>query len=155
MKKRILALLLVLVMSLMCSCSIFGGVSNEGSVSIVVENADGSYDVFEVDLVRVENKDEGVKGVLEYLSQEKNDKLYVEMVDGGYGAYVTAIGNITENPSDGAYVMVYTSVATDGYEGGPTVEYEGIVLAQSGVGISSMTVADGTVILFRIEAYEY
>lgn len=154
MKNKILALIMILVICFSCSCTLFGGVSDEGSISVVVENADGSYDIFEADLGKVENKSEGVKGVLEYLSAA-DDKLYVNMTDGGYGAYVSAIGNIAESPADGAYVMIYTSFSTDSYEGGPTVNYNGMTLYQAGVGISGMSVADGTVILFRREVYEY
>ena len=77
------------------------------------------------------------------------------MIEGVYGAYVSAIGSISESSVDGIYVMVYTSVKTDAYEGSPTVEYEGVTLYQSGVGISDMSVAEGTVILFRLESSPY
>ena len=151
---RILLLIMILVICFSSSCSLFGGVSDEGRVTVVIENTDGSYDSFNVELNEVENKSEGVRGILDHLAKGK-EKLYVGLVDGGYGAYVSAIGKIAESPTQGSYVMVYTSVNTDGYEGGPTVDYNGITLYQAGVGISSMTVTDGTVILFRLEVYEY
>ena len=75
------------------------------------------------------------------------------MQDGYYGAFVTAIGSISQNESAGEYVMIYTSVASDGYEGGATVDYEGKTLYSSGVGLSVMKVEADTIILFRIEAY--
>lgn len=135
------------------SCGyIFGDVAEQGDVTVAIENTDGTYDVFEAYLENVENKDEGAKGVLEYLNQ-RSDRLYLEMADGGYGAYVTAIGSIKEDSAAGSYVMVYTSVASDSYEGAPTVKYEGMTLYQSGVGISGMKVEEGTVILFRLETY--
>ena len=156
MKKiKILALIVAAVMLLMTSCSLFGGVDSEGDVTVVVENTDGGYDVFSVDLEKVENKSEGAKGVLQYLSERKSDKLYVEMTDGIYGAYVSAIGNIKESFTDNAYVIVYTSVDTDSYEGAPTVDYKGVTLYQSGFGISDMKVDSGSVILFRLEVYAY
>ncbi|MBO7195808.1 MAG: hypothetical protein J6V80_00555 [Clostridia bacterium] len=153
MKNRILALtsaLIVLAISL-CSCSlIFGDVDEQGDVTVAVENIDGTYDVFEVYLENVENKNEGANGILEYLNA-KDDGLYLEMTDSTYGAYVSAIGSIKEDGASGAYVMVYTSVATDSYDGAPTVDYNGTTLYQSGVGLSGMNIESGTVILFRLE----
>ena len=154
MKTRILSLLLVVVISLlaMTSCGlIYGEVADQGDVTVVVENADGTYDVYKTYLEEVENKKEGGKGVVEHLNKREKNPLSVEMVDSTYGAYVSAIGSIKEDGAAKTYVMVYTSVAADSYEGAPTVEYEGITLYQAGVGLSGMTVEAGTVILFRLE----
>ena len=156
MKKKILALLLALVIGLLAltSCDIlWGDVADEGKVTVVVENADGTYEVHDANLSRVENKSEGAKGIIEHLN--KNSNLYLEMVDSTYGAYVSAIGSIKESFADNKYVVVYTSVATDSYEGAPTVQYEGVTLYQAGLGLSGMTVDAGTVILFRLEASPY
>ena len=155
MKIRITALLLALVtaVSLLTSCSlIFGDVADSGNFTVLVENTDGSYEVYKTDLDRLENKSEGAKGVVEHLNTG-DDRLYLEMVDSTYGAYVSAIGNIREG--DGSYVIVYTSVASDSYEGASTVEYEGVTLYQAGVGLSGMTVEAGGVILFRLEKSPY
>lgn len=139
----------------LCSCDLlFGGVDEEGKITVVVENTDGSYQVFEATLDAVENKEEGAKGVLEHLNQGK-DGLYLEMTDSTYGAYVSAVGNIRENPSEGLYVMVYTSVSKDSYEGAPTLNYNGEVLYQAGVGLSGMTVEAGGIILLRLEGSPY
>ena len=152
MKRRILVLLLALVVCFTSSCDLLGGVSNQGSVTVVIENGDGSFDVTQANLGAVENKEEGAKGVLDYLSQGK-DKLHVKMEDGAFGAYITEIGNL-KNSANG-YIMVYTSVSSDSYEGAPTINYEGMKLYQSGVGVSQMKVEDGGVILFRLEIYEF
>ena len=157
MKNRILALLLALVIALfaLTSCDIlFGDVADKGNVTVVVENADGTYDVFKTDLDAVENKNEGAKGVIEHID-ETNDKFYLEMVDSTYGAYVSAIGSIKESYADKKYVIVYTSVAADTYEGAPTLQYEGVTLYQAGVGLSGMTVEEGTIIFFRLEVSPY
>ena len=157
MKKKILALLLALVIGLLAltSCDIlWGDVADEGKVTVVVENVDGTYDVYKANLDAVENKSEGAKGVIEHLNKGES-ALYLEMVDSTYGAYVSAIGSIKESFADNKYVVVYTSVATDSYEGAPTVQYEGVTLYQAGVGLSGMTVEEGTVILFRLEASPY
>lgn len=157
MKKRILALFLALFVTLcgLSSCGfIFGDVAEQGDVTVVVENTDGTYDVFKCYLESVENKKEGAKGVLEHLNQRK-DKLYLEMTNSTYGAYVSAVGNIKEDSASKMYVMVYTSVSADSYEGAPTVNYDGKALYQAGVGLSGMTVEEGTVILFRLEKSPY
>lgn len=157
MKKRILALFLAILVTVcgLCSCDfIFGDVAEQGDVTVVVENIDGTYDVFKCYLENVENKSEGAKGVLEHLNQRK-DKLYLEMTDSTYGAYVSAVGNIKEDTASKMYVMVYTSVSADSYEGAHTVSYDGKTLYQAGVGLSGMKVEEGTVILFRLEKSPY
>ena len=80
---------------------------------------------------------------------------YVEMIDSTYGAYVSAIGSIKESTADKMYVIVYTSVASDSYEGAPTVQYDGMTLYQAGIGLSGMQVSEGGVILFRLEKSPY
>ncbi len=157
MKKRLLAaaLLVACVLTLLSSCGlIFGDVEDSGAVTVVIENADGSYDTYLADLDAVRNKSEGAKGIIEYLDATE-DSFYLEMVDSTYGAYVSAIGSIKESASEGMYVIVYTSVATDSYVGAPAVDYEGITLYQAGLGLSGMSVNEGTVILFRLEKSPY
>ena len=145
---------ILLIITTLTSCSLFfGEVADEGSVTIVVESENGSYTVYEAELNKVENKSEGTKGLVEYLSNLDKNPLYLEMQDSTYGAYVTAIGDIKENGAEGKYVMIYTSVASDSYEGALTVDYNGTTLYQSGLGLSGMSIADGTTILFRIEKY--
>ena len=160
MKKKILAFILALasVFMLLTSCEIIDildgpEVSDEGAVTVVVENYDGSYDVYEASLSEVENKAEGAEGIIEHLNQKKG--LYLEMVDSIYGAYVSAVGSIKENSTEATYVIVYTSISTDSYQGAPTVDYNGTTLYQAGVGLSRMSVDAGTVIMFRAEKSPY
>lgn len=149
-----LALCLCLLALTSCE-NIFGEVADSGDVTVVVENADGSYDVYKTYLESVENKDEGAKGVVEHLNMRDNHKLALTMVDSSYGAYVSAVGSISENSADKMYVIVYTSVEADSYAGAPTVEYNGVTMYQAGVGLSFMTVEAGGVILFRLEKSPY
>ena len=156
LKKLLLLVLCVATCLSLASCgllSMFGAVGEEGDVTVVVECADGTYEVYKTYLEDVENKSEGAKGVVEHLRGREENPLTLKMNDTGYGAFVTEIGSIAEDSSSGAYVMVYTSVAEDSYEGAPTVDYDGMTLYQSGVGISTMQVPAGTVILFRLEVY--
>ena len=162
MKTRILSLVLVVVIAVasMTSCDAFnsifyGEVAEQGYVTVVVENADGTYDVYKATLEEVENKNEGAKGIIEHLNKSESNPLALEMTESTYGAYVVGIGSIKEDFASNAYVMVYTSVATDSYEGAPTVDYEGVTMYQSGVGLSGMSVEAGTVILFRLEVYSW
>ena len=153
-KTRILALIIALTLLMLSSCSLFGGVADEGGVTVAVENGE-SYEVYTISLENVENKSEGAWGVLEAMAAKEENPLHLVKESGMYGAFITEIGGIKQDASAGAYVMVYTSVATDSYEGAPTLEYNGQTLYQSGVGVSDMTVNADTIILFRLEAYEY
>lgn len=158
MKKRVVGLLLALTVAFLAlsSCDyIFGDVAEQGDVTVVVENDDGSYEVYKTYLENVENKKEGAKGILENLRDREENPLALEMIDGGYGAYVSAIGRIKENSEEKMYVLVYTSLASDSYDGAPTVEYDGVTLYQSGVGLSGMAVEAGGIILFRLEKSPY
>ena len=154
--KKLLAdfVLAVLMLSYLCSCELFGStVDEQGDVTVVIENTDGTYETYDLGLESVENKDEGAKGVVEALSKREENPLAITMEQSEYGAFVTAVGSIEQDAAAGAYVMVYTSVSSDSYEGAPSVDYEGVTLYQSGVGLSGMTVEAGTVILFRLETY--
>ena len=157
MKKILVSMLLILTfLASMVSCNlIFGDVADEGDVTVVVEGTDGNFEVYKTYLENVVNKEEGAKGVVENLRDRENNPLYLEMVDSTYGAYVSEIGSIKEDLAEKKYVIVYTSVATDSYEGAPTVEYEGTTLYQAGLGLSGMKVESGTVILFRLEKSPY
>jgi hypothetical protein len=77
------------------------------------------------------------------------------MIDSTYGAYVSGIGSIKESSDDKMYVIVYTTLATDSYEGAPTIQYGDTTLYQAGVGLSAMKVKDGGIILFRLEKSPY
>lgn len=157
MKKILVSMLLVLtLLASMVSCNlIFGDVADEGDVTVVVEGSDGNFEVYKTYLENVVNKEEGAKGVVENLRDRKDKPLHLEMVDSTYGAYVSEIGSIKEDSTEKKYVIVYTSVATDSYEGAPTVEYEGTTLYQAGLGLSGMKVEAGTIILFRLEKSPY
>lgn len=158
MKNRIFAVILTVTAMLFAitSCSyIFGDVAEQGDVTVVVENTDGSYEVYKTYLENVENKKEGAKGVVENLRDREDNPLNLEMVDGSYGAYVSGIGSIKEDLTSKMYIIVYTSLASDSYEGAPTVDYEGVTLYQAGVGLSGMAVEAGEIILFRLEKSPY
>lgn len=156
MKKRILAFILTVIVTLMalCSCNYFAGdVAEQGDVTVVIENADGSFGVYKTYLENVENKSQGAVGIIENLRDREKNPLSVEMNDTGYGPFVTSIGSLKASDSDKTYIAFYTSLASDSYEGAPTLTYDGTTLYYSGFGLNGMTVAAGTIILFKLESY--
>ena len=155
MKKIRLLAMLVLVASLVLAlASCFGGgVDDEGMAKIVIEYGENDYAVYEVDLEKIENKDTGAVGVFEYLAGvEDSDFSYVIS-----GTWLSSVCNLV--PIGNQYVSIYTSVEEDfmvptaEWPDVATVEYDGEELTASGVGLTDMTVADGAVILFRMESY--
>ena len=151
--KKILALLLVLITLFSFAACGDTEVAEEGDVKVVIENRDGTYDVYEVLLEDVTNKGEGAYGIVKYLAEREENRVSAEIVDSTYGAYVNAIGSLT--PVGKEYVALYTSVEKD-FSTSDTeseVRYDGKTLKMAGVGLSSMSVEEGTIILFRIETY--
>jgi len=163
-KTKILSIILVIaaLLTLLVSCS-EGNVAKSGSAKIVIESSqadDRKYTVYDVDLSLLENRSEGVLSLLEYISSQKDSTLYYSATwGGGYGAYINSIGALNPDTTSGEYVAVYTSeecdfsVPTEYFPTVSTAVYQEKTLTFSGVGISSMTVNDGSVILFRIESY--
>ena len=157
---RIAFLLTVFTLLLgLVSCG--GNVAASGTALVVIENGAGAaepYTVYEVDLSRVENKDEGALSLLEYIASLEDSTLYYSASwGGGYGAYVSSIGTLT--PVGAEFIAVYTSneadfAVPDAYMPTvKTVEYNGTTLTYSGFGISQMRIKDGVVVLFRLESY--
>lgn len=160
--KKILSLILIVVMAVgLVSCNgffdgILGGILGErGDVSVVVENRDGTYDVYKAYLEDVENKDEGVYGIIQLLMAREKNPLTADIVGSDYGAYVNSIGSLTPDTAKNEYVSIYTSLEKDfgTWEPVGVIEYEGITLKSSGVGLTSMSAEEGTIVLFRIETY--
>ena len=158
---RILALIVTVVSIVLCLVSCGGNVAGSGTAYVVIENGEGAsepYTVYEVNLSKVENKNEGAQALLEYLASLEDSTLYYSASwGGGYGAYVNSIGALY--PVGAQFIAVYTSneadfATPDAYM--PvvkTVDYNGKTLTYSGVGISQMNIKDGTVVLFRLESY--
>ena len=126
-------------------------VGEQGDVTFVVENRDGTYDVYKMYLEDVENKDKGALGVIESLNKREKNPLPVDMS----GTWMNSIGSLLPDSSKNEYVAIYTSLEKDFGTGdfATAIEYDGQTLTMSGVGIESMSVEQGTVILFRIETW--
>ena len=152
--KKILSLIIIVVMAVgLVSCN--GILGERGDVTFVIENRDGSYEVYKAYLEDVTNKDEGVYGVLQLLTAREKNPLAADIVDSSYGAYINSIGSLTPDATKNEYVSIYTSLEKDfsTWEPVGVKEYEGITLKSSGVGLTSMSAEKGTVVLFCIETY--
>lgn len=150
MKKilRVTLALLVVIAGVVSLFSCFGTVADEGSVTVVIE-LEEDYTVYTVELENVEVGEKGALAILEYLSENEEMHLVVN------GTYIEELGALIPDAGANQYVSIYTSEEVDfGVAPFDTkVEYNGQTLTASGVGINSMTVNDGTVILFRMESY--
>ena len=157
--KRILGLLLttVLLLSSLTAC-LGGSVGDNGKATVVIEKSDGSFVSYEVDLAKIENKDGGMIPILDYLVADENTEFAYKTNDTGYGAYITEIDTLAPDETK-EYVAIYTSeeevfaVPSEWSPVVPTVTYGSITLTYSGVGLSSMHITDGTVVLFRVEGF--
>ena len=148
--KRILSFILAVVMIVgLASCG--ATVGEEGDVTFVIENRDGTYDVYKMYLENVENKDKGALGVIESLNKRENNPLPVDMT----GTWMNSIGTLLPDSSKNEYISLYTSLERDFgvWDGVKSLDYEGVTLTQSNFGIDGMSVEKDTVILFRIETW--
>ena len=134
-----------------------GSVTDEGTAYVVIENRDGSFEEYAVDLALLTERDSGGLSLLEYLGEKEGGIVYSVNYGGGYGGYINSIGSLY--PGANEYVSLYTSEERDfavPTEYMPTVsevKYGERTLKYSGVGIGDMSVKDGTVILLRMESY--
>ncbi len=158
MKKitKILAVSAVIsILMLLLSACGGGNVAKSGMATVVIDNGDGTFLTYEVNLSELSEHNEGAFSLLKHLGSLEENPLTFSMVWGGYGAYLTAIGNISENSSRYEYIYVYTSNSADfdTSEYVKELKYEGQTLKSSGLGVSTMNIEDGTVVLFRLEGF--
>lgn len=148
---RLLALAVAIAIALL-SFTACGGTQNdaEGTIRLVI--FDESAVEYTIDLSELGEGD-GLIPALDYLAE--NEGVSYTATDGGYGAYLTALGSLKESAAEGKYLYVYTSVESDfdvsAYA--MTVEYDGVTLTSSGVGISEMSLTDGAVIYVTYIVY--
>ena len=162
MKKtgKFLSALVIVAMLLAMLVSCMGGeAAATGIAKIVIENGENDYTVYEVDLSKLEKRDEGAISILEYIASLEGSTLYYNVQwGGGYGAYITSIGSLSPDPTC-QFIALYTTEEADfavPTEWSPTVAtaaYGDMTLTYAGVGLSSMHINDGTVILFRLEGF--
>lgn len=141
--------MLSVLLGTLCACGA-GDSDGAGTVSVVLGTDPET--VYTVPLDRVTGT-EGLMSVLEYLKEAENLTYTAE--DSGYGAYLTAVGDLAQDSAAGKYIMLYTSVAEDAdvSQYATTVTYDGRTLTSSGVGASSMHMRAGEVIYIACQAF--
>ena len=151
MKKTVKLFASVLVVLSLLFLAACGSVSEVGTAKIVIDSGTEQTE-YEVSLSDIEKKDSALD-ILNYLNE--NEGLALDYVESVYGGYISSIGTLLPDAQNNEYISIYTSEECDfGVAPFDTkVEYMDMTLTASGVGISSMTVNEGTVILFRIESY--
>ena len=151
-----IALVLCVIFSMLMatSCKKTGDVADSGSATVVV--AVGS-DVrsYTVPLDELDGT-VGAIALLDYLKGK--GELDYTSADGGFGPYLTAVGHLSEKPSEGVYVGIWTSVESDQDRESiyvTSVEYNGNTLYSTAVGMQEINVPDGAIIYFGELVYSY
>ena len=152
MKKitKIIALALTLMLALSSFIACKPESDPEGEVTLVV--AGDTTEVFTVGISEIE----GEKNVLSLVEHLKNEgKLDYKTDSTGY---FTEIGSVKQNPDEGKYVGIWTSVESDFDDASiytTTKTYEGVTVKSSAYGAEKMTLKDGAVIYFSYLIYEF
>ncbi len=146
-RTALIVVALVLFASLLtvfCACDNGGNKNTEGSARIIVDGENV------IDLTVNLDKIDGSAKLLPVLkSLKEQGKLALEYEESVTGAYLTKIGTLQN--SGNKYIYVFTSLESDKdvSEWATSVEYDGIMLYSSGLGVSEMSLKDGTVIYFN------
>ena len=146
MKKLLSVLLLIVVCFSLTACRFRTHTSTSGNVKIYVEGDTVKVYTVSLDDVTV---DDGAMSILKYLNE--NEGVTLDYTVGTYGAFLNQFDTLT--PEGNQWIAVYTTYEADyfipPYDTKKTVE--GTTFTLSGVGLSSMTIADGVCILLTIE----
>lgn len=158
-KRRAVGILLsfVIILSMLmnvCSCKKTGDVADSGTATVVVAVGEDvrSYTV----LLDGIDGSLGAIALLDYLKGK--GELDYTAIDSGYGPYLTAVGHLTENPSEGIYVGIWTSVEADQDRESifaSSVEYNGNTLYSTAVGMQELNVPAGAIIYFGELVYSF
>lgn len=141
-------------MFLFVGCDKDEGVALSGTMTIVLDDKNGTIETVEADLSEFKTTDSAMD-VIEALAADK--KMCYKGSEGAYGMMLSDVGVykdgaetylVSQNDAEGKYIYLYTNVEKDknDYEGMTTVEYEGQTLAESMNSISSMTIEDGAIV---------
>ncbi len=128
------------ILALITAFSLFGCKEDlTGKIKIVI-GGDNPKEYI-VDLEKVDGG-RGLVSVLDYLKKEKNINYKLE------GTMLTKVGDLENNSAESKYIYVYTTVEKDQdvTSFGTSIEYKGITIKSSGVGVYSMHVEEGAII---------
>ena len=161
MKKSLKAAIVLIViasaLTALFACGQGGEVSGDFLTLVLTDGAEYTQ-TLEVDLNAMSyNENTGLMNVLESLRLQ--EKLTYAADSSAYGAFLTAVGGLTQDERAGRYLTVYTSVEKD--KG--TFEAENhvytdkngaeVICYPSGVGVSAMTIQDGCVVVITYVTY--
>ena len=146
----VLAVNLALCVFLFAAC---GGNENEnaltGKATIVIQGAETIS--YEIDLAAEEFTTKNtVLDLIVYLSKEK--ELYFKGDYSSTGIFLTSIGSI--KPVGNEFICVFTSVQKDFSVADYATEitHDGVLLKSADFGVSSLSIEDGAIFLFKIIA---
>ncbi len=140
-------LIILLTLSVLCSCDKRGSVDDVGTATVVVAVGE-DVRAYEIPLDELDGS-VGAVVLLDYLKSK--GRLDYTAVDGGFGPYFTSVGHLREKADEGIYVGIWTSVESDMDRESiysTRVEYNGTELYSSAVGIEQLNVPDGAIIYF-------
>ncbi|MGN0784007.1 MAG: hypothetical protein ACI4M0_06690 [Christensenellales bacterium] len=146
MKKIIKLVSMLTLLTILVCC--FVGCAPKANMTVVVTTDPNT--VYTVDLNKLK---EGCNAmdVLEYL-KEKQGLTYVAQ-DSDYGPFLTEVLTLKQSEDFNPYISIYTSVQAEQMTDYDGVEYEGVMLYPSSVGIGSMTVEEGCIIYITLISY--
>ena len=157
-KKRILAVMLALVLMLSlvfataaCTDDATTPADTAGTFKVVLMPKEGEAQEYTVDIALMEGQLNGEAAIMQLVG---NHGVSVSWEESSYGKYLNNIGCVQPTEAN-EYVRLFTSVEKDkGVDAyATTIEYDGVSLTSSGVGISQMTVEKDCIILIRVDSY--
>lgn len=147
MKKIIKLVSMLTLLTILVCC--FVGCTPKANMTVVVTTDPNT--VYTVDLNKLEEGCNAID-VLEYL-KEKQGLTYVVAQDPDLGPFLTEVLTLKQSEDFNPYFFVYTSVQAEQMTNYDGVEYEGVTLYPSSVGIGSMTVEEGCIIYITLISY--
>lgn len=147
MKKIIKLVSMLTLLTILVCC--FVGCVPKANMTVVVTTDPNT--VYTVDLNKLEEGCNAID-VLEYL-KEKQGLTYVVAQDPDLGPFLTEVLTLKQSEDFNPYFFVYTSVQAEQMTDCDGVEYEGVMLYLSSVGIGSMTVEEGCIIYITLISY--
>ena len=156
-KKRILAVMLTLALVLSLAFAFAActddqtPAAKEGAFRVVLMPKEGEADVYTIDMALLDGEKNGEAAVMQLAG---NHGVSVTWEESSFGKYLIAIGCVQPTEAN-EYVRLFTSVEKDkGVDAyATTIEYDGVSLTSSAVGISLMTVEPDCVILIKVDSY--
>lgn len=157
-KNKILAVLLAAVLALSlafafaaCTDDTKTPADTQGTFKVVLVPKTGEAQEYTIDISLLEGQLNGEAAIMQLAG---NHGVSVSWEESSYGKYFNSIGCVQPTEAN-EYVRLFTAVEKDkGVDAyATTIEYKGVSLTSSGVGITQMSVEKDCVILIRVDSY--